>query len=250
MSGSHSSGSFRHVSYRWDETVAAKMDPVAALIYRSNQLGSDQRITNTGGGNTSAKIREKDPLTGESLEVLWVKGSGGDLRTATKANFASLVLGLAAGLGLGLAVWFMDRRDEPPPAAAEETPPAPMSMRGSGVQPEAAERYDFYDMLPKFEVVVPEKEKPVRPDRAPVAAGKPGPYVLQAGSYRDFAEADRIRAQLALQGIESRVQKVSVDADTWHRVRIGPISDPAELERIRQRLREADIDVLVIRLPE
>ena len=98
MSGSHSSGSFRHVSYRWDETVAAKMDPVAALIYRSNQLGSDQRITNTGGGNTSAKIREKDPLTGESLEVLWVKGSGGDLRTATKANFASLVLGRVMAL--------------------------------------------------------------------------------------------------------------------------------------------------------
>ncbi len=166
------------------------------------------------------------------------------------SGWTGLALGLAAGLGLGLAVWLLDRRDDPPPAAADEAPPAPMSMRGSGVQPEAVERYDFYDMLPKFEVVVPEKEKPVRPDRAPAAAGKPGPYVLQAGSYRDFAEADRIRAQLALQGIESRVQKVSVDADTWHRVRIGPISDPAELERIRQRLREADIDVLVIRLPE
>lgn len=92
MSGSHSSGSFRHVSYRWDDSAAGKLDPVGALIYRSNQLGSDQRITNTGGGNTSAKIREKDPLTGEPVEVMWVKGSGGDLRTATKANFASLVL--------------------------------------------------------------------------------------------------------------------------------------------------------------
>jgi cell division protein FtsN len=165
------------------------------------------------------------------------------------SGWTGLALGLAAGLALGLAVWYFDRRGAPATAAPEEAPP-PMSTRGSEAPPEAAERYDFYDMLPKFEVVVPEKEKPVRADAPPAAVDKPGPYVLQAGSYRDFAEADRIRAQLALQGIESRVQKVSVDADTWHRVRIGPISDPAELERIRQRLREADIDVLVIRVPE
>ena len=68
------------------------MDPVERLIYRSNILGADARITNTGGGNTSSKIAVKDPLTGEPTRVLWVKGSGGDLRTATKANFASLYL--------------------------------------------------------------------------------------------------------------------------------------------------------------
>ena len=77
---------------RWDDALAAKMDPVQRLIYRSNSLGADARITNTGGGNTSSKIDVKDPLTGETTRVLWVKGSGGDLRTATKANFASLYL--------------------------------------------------------------------------------------------------------------------------------------------------------------
>ena len=70
-----------YVNYLWDESAAAKLDPVGLLIYRSNLLGSDQRITNTGGGNTSAKIMEADPLTGQQVEVLWVKGSGGDLRT-------------------------------------------------------------------------------------------------------------------------------------------------------------------------
>ena len=60
------------------------------LVYRSNILGADQRITNTGGGNTSAKLTEADPLTGQPVRVLWVKGSGGDLRTSTRANFASL----------------------------------------------------------------------------------------------------------------------------------------------------------------
>ncbi len=64
--------------------------PAETLVYRSNLLGSDQRITNTGGGNTSAKAAEKDPLTGQPIEVLWVKGSGGDLRTSSLANFASL----------------------------------------------------------------------------------------------------------------------------------------------------------------
>ena len=75
---------------KWDDAYAAKLDPVQRLVYRSNLLGSDQRVTNTGGGNTSAKIIEKDPITNEEVEVLWVKGSGGDLRTSKKDGFASL----------------------------------------------------------------------------------------------------------------------------------------------------------------
>ena len=82
--------SFRFVNHSWDDAKAASLDPVGRLIYRSNILGADQRITNTGGGNTSAKIMEKDPLTGQATEVLWVKGSGGDLRTSLRENFSSL----------------------------------------------------------------------------------------------------------------------------------------------------------------
>jgi rhamnulose-1-phosphate aldolase/alcohol dehydrogenase len=81
---------YQFVNYLWDDAKAAVLDPVARLVYRSNLLGSDQRITNTGGGNTSSKISEKDPLTGGSVEVLWVKGSGGDLRTSGRENFSSL----------------------------------------------------------------------------------------------------------------------------------------------------------------
>ncbi|HEX5176942.1 MAG TPA: bifunctional rhamnulose-1-phosphate aldolase/short-chain dehydrogenase, partial [Chthoniobacteraceae bacterium] len=82
--------SFRYVNYAWDDAKAAALDPVDRLVYRSNILGADQRITNTGGGNTSSKIVQLDPLTGEKVEVLWVKGSGGDLRTSTRENFSSL----------------------------------------------------------------------------------------------------------------------------------------------------------------
>jgi rhamnulose-1-phosphate aldolase/alcohol dehydrogenase len=81
---------YQHVSNLWKDAEAANLDPAGRLIYRSNKLGSDQRITNTGGGNTSAKLAEKDPLSGESVQVLWVKGSGGDLRTSTRENFSSL----------------------------------------------------------------------------------------------------------------------------------------------------------------
>jgi rhamnulose-1-phosphate aldolase/alcohol dehydrogenase len=83
---------YKFVTYAWDDATAAKLDPVGRLIYRSNLLGSDQRVTNTGGGNTSAKITEFDPLTGKPVQVLWVKGSGGDLRTSKRENFASLYL--------------------------------------------------------------------------------------------------------------------------------------------------------------
>ncbi len=89
---------YNFVSYLWDDAKAASLDPVARLIYRSNILGSDQRITNTGGGNTSSKISEKDPLTGASTQVLWVKGSGGDLRTSTRENFSSLYQSKLIGL--------------------------------------------------------------------------------------------------------------------------------------------------------
>ncbi|MBV9987139.1 MAG: bifunctional aldolase/short-chain dehydrogenase [Chitinophagaceae bacterium] len=83
---------FKYVSYLWDEAHAASLagDEVALLIYRSNLLGADLRLTNYGGGNTSCKTIEKDPLTGQDTEVMWVKGSGGDLGTLKRSGLAGL----------------------------------------------------------------------------------------------------------------------------------------------------------------
>lgn len=83
---------FNHVQYQWNEAKAAELagDEVALFIYRSNLLGADLRITNFGGGNTSCKTIEKDPLTGEEVEVMWIKGSGGDIGTLKRAGIAGL----------------------------------------------------------------------------------------------------------------------------------------------------------------
>jgi rhamnulose-1-phosphate aldolase/alcohol dehydrogenase len=84
--------SFKHVKYLWRDEEAEKLKGVDRLVYRSNKLGEDLTLTNTGGGNTSSKLMERDPLTAQEVEVLWIKGSGGDLRTAKREGFASLYL--------------------------------------------------------------------------------------------------------------------------------------------------------------
>lgn len=92
MSTSVEQKKFKYVKYLWQDEVADQLSEVERLVYRSNKLGEDLRLTNTGGGNTSSKLMERDPLTAEEVEVLWLKGSGGDLRTSKRDGFASLYL--------------------------------------------------------------------------------------------------------------------------------------------------------------
>ncbi len=97
MSGP-ASGLYAPLPDLWDDAHAAKLDEPDLLLYRSNLLGSDLRITNFGGGNTSAKIDGADPLTGETVEVLWVKGSGGDIGSMKRDGFSTLYLDKLLGL--------------------------------------------------------------------------------------------------------------------------------------------------------
>lgn len=157
-------------------------------------------------------------------------------------------------MSLLVLVW-ENYRDKNATREVAETPrPEPRTDKAAAVgeAEEGAKNYDFYDMLPNFEVVVPEKDRVVARERdtAPAHIERPGVYVLQAGSYRAQAEADRIRAQLKLQGIDANVQRVAIDDDVWHRVRIGPLTDLTELNQLRARLRAADLDSLVIRVGE
>ena len=116
-------------------------------------------------------------------------------------------------------------------------------------------KFDFYTILPEMEVVIPEEEiEP--PSPPPKTAKEPPPqptagesYILQTGSFRSHSDADRMRARLALLGIEAEIQKVTINnKDTFHRVRSGPYRGREQLARIRDRLSENQISSLVIRL--
>lgn len=163
-------------------------------------------------------------------------------------------LGLAVGLSLSVCVLiWQNYREKNAAAAAAETPkPEPRSAASAADSEEQPKNFDFYDRLPNFEVVVPEKDREVSRERdsAPATVVAPGLYVLQAGSYRRQEDADRVAAQLRKQGVEANVQRVAVDDDVWHRVRIGPISDLTELNRLRARLRASDLDAMLIRVGE
>ena len=174
--------------------------------------------------------------------------SGHGRRRSTGAG--GFLWGLALGLTVAAGVYVYDRvaagravhRLQPVTAGRAAMPEEDVTDDKEG-------KFDFYDMLPKFEVVVPEKkERAVGAEGSAAPIERRGTYVLQAGSYRNQNDADRVRAQLALQGIESTIQKVTVDNDTWHRVRIGPVTDLAELNRLRKRLAEAEVDAIVVRV--
>ncbi len=168
-----------------------------------------------------------------------------------------MMFGLGIGLSVALAIYMKDR--EPgvtlPPAAQEPARAANVIDNDNAVataspvaEDPPPQRFDFYHMLPNFEVIIPEQEPDVSQDIEMQAVERPGIYVLQAGSFTEYGDADRRRAQLGLQGIESRIQRVTIDDKTYHRVRIGPTRNLDELNMLRNRLRQAKIDVLRIRL--
>jgi cell division protein FtsN len=183
-----------------------------------------------------------------------------------------MLLGIGIGLVIAAGIYYRtawqpgERSGAPQPAAANgvATPPAAAPRKAaapskSRAAPSAAatpvatpdRRFEFYDILPQYEVVVPEVESVVGAGAARVKPiQEPGSYVLQAGSFGAAADADKVKASIALLGVESRIQRVTVDDAVFHRVRIGPISDLAELNRVRKRLHDAHIDAVVMKAME
>jgi cell division protein FtsN len=168
-------------------------------------------------------------------------------------GWAWFAAGLAAGLAVALVVHLQHTRTAPPaePVATRSAKPASQQVE-EPVDTAAEEQggFDFYTMLPGLEVVVPEEPTGARPDeRSPAAAPDlaPGRYWIQAGSFRRFADADRRKAELALLGLTSGIQAVTIEGQTWHRVRIGPLPSAAEAEAARRQLADAGIGALALR---
>ena len=168
-----------------------------------------------------------------------------------------MLFGLSIGLSVAFAVYVKDRGPAIQPAAPEPASlQSALDDNGEAESPAAAEeererRFTFYDVLPNFEVTVPDETPNVTHDNAEAqTVVEPGLYILQAGSFSTPGDADRRRAELALQGIDSHVQRVKVNDKNYYRVIIGPTDELDELNLWRSRLRAAKIDVLRIRLSD
>ena len=171
--------------------------------------------------------------------------------------------GLAVGLFVAFLVW-LDKQPEPPTpslgemkrsletrarrAAAEVARKArEKTASRAGAEPEP--ELDFYVVLPQLEVTVSDAE--LEEERKRAAPRKPVRYVLQAGSFRDYAKADRLKATVALLGLTAHIQKVTIGGrGTWHQVRVGPFDSLRKLDRARARLQKRGIQPIVLKLKQ
>ena len=140
-----------------------------------------------------------------------------------------------------------DRAQKPADKAARRSPGKPVDEQKPAAT-EATDRFEFYDMLPDAQVEVPEQPKASRAALPTVSV--PGTYVVQAGAFPDFAAADKVKARLALLGVVSEIQTADANGVQFHRVRIGPIENLDELNRLRARLRQNGIEHQVIPVGE
>lgn len=158
---------------------------------------------------------------------------------------------------IGLFVFFLNYLSNSVPddqtAAVDKPQKEPLTIKKVKKAPKSKHqddkpeepRYDFYTILPEAEVVVPDYEIKTRAREERVGKAKPTRYVIQAGSFRQYAEADKLRARLALMGIESRVEKAKVGNVVWNRVKMGPFTRSSSVATIKERLRQNGIDVIV-----
>ena len=185
------------------------------------------------------------------------RGRGASRGSKGSSGWLWLLAGILIGLGLA---WYLAGKGflpqprsapEPAPAEAAQTPaPATDEEVAPRGKDENRPQYDFFTVLPEMEVVVPEQELSKRV--APAAAAEPASgdstaYVLQVGSFRTASDAEQMKARLALLGIVARVQTVTVNDVTWHRVRVGPVAGARQADEMRSRLAANGIDSLVLK---
>lgn len=181
------------------------------------------------------------------------KKRGATRKKTGRPAWGSLLLGLAIGLAVGLAFYLLRAPTEAPPVAhksepARKPPPPPPKKPRPTPPRKDRPRFDFYTLLPRIEVEIPQ-EKLDEALRALPKVNRGGTYILQCGSFRDYADADELKARLALLGIEASIQTVVIkNGESWHRVRIGPFKGLEALKPVRRKLKRHDIDFVVIRI--
>ena len=177
------------------------------------------------------------------------KKRGATPKTEQQKRFSGW-LWLATGLFVGLFVAFLVFLKGQPPTPKETLKPKAVEESPTTQESKTFE-YDFYKLLPKLEVVVPDflGKDAQAPDQKAEPIKKPGIYVIQAGSFRKHADADRRKANLALLGVASKIVTVKVEGNqTWHRVQIGPFEDLSRLNTTRDLLIQNKIDTLLLKV--
>lgn len=167
--------------------------------------------------------------------------------------FAGLSIGLAIAAGIYIYYKPLDDTSDdriPPAAHTESREPARDS---NGLPPKEPSRFAFYEMLPNYEIVIQyegDEPKPSKPTTAqtPKQVEEPGKYIIQAGSFKTYEDADKRKAKMALLGVESDIEKVTIDgATTWYRVRVGPEKNLSKVNEILKTLRDNGIESLLMR---
>ena len=182
-------------------------------------------------------------------------------RDRRKKSGLSPWVGVASGLLIGLFVAFLVyirmqaapvqqvfvKETLPPPQPAEAVREAPQGKQAPAPPPKP--RFDFYTLLPEMEVLVPEQEITGKPEQGVPQVEAPGTYFLQVGSFRNSEQADRFKAELALLGLETSIQKVTIDnKTTWHRVRVGPFSELDALNKTRRLLKQRGVESTLVKV--
>ena len=164
-----------------------------------------------------------------------------------------LLVGVALGF-IGAVGYYISRPAQVEAALENVTEKKANGKKKITIPPKEPSRFAFYELLPNYEVVIPKESlKPaVKPPAPTTGASAPaGQFMIQVGSFRDRKEAEQQKANLALLGVESRVEKVTIDNEqTWFRVRIGPERDQRRVETILARLEENDIKAMVMMVPQ
>jgi len=166
-------------------------------------------------------------------------------------SWAYLLAGLLIGLFVAFLVYL---QSQPVDLKKESDKPATTPEKK---EPNKSPKFEFYKILPELEVVIPDldiisnnKEKPPANNQAkkPIAIVTNEKLVLQVGSFNDIQQAERMKASLALLGLEAQIQRVTVDNTSWHRVRLGPYTDRTQLAQDNRRLRDHNIQAITLRL--
>lgn len=194
----------------------------------------------------------KDYKSGKSKGKTRGKGKSGT--PAWVMLVSGLVLGGLAGVG-GYVFFNKGHAPATQDKAATQTQPAPKKQNTAAAKPStdskksaAAEkpRFEFYTLLPEQEVIIPDSE--VRAQQEKIEQRHGGTYIIQVGSFRHKEDADSLKAQLALLGIEADVDSVTGNEETWHRVRVGPFTDTREMNRIRNRIHANKMNTMLVKV--